>query len=255
MSPDPQFANTLERGLRVLQCFDATHPCLGNRELAEMTGLPKPTVSRLTYTLLSLGYLRRQEGSLRFEVGLGTLCLGYSVLTRLALQRLALPHLQALADGVRGSATISVRDRLRMVTLESDTVDDVLGRRPAAGATLTVAGAGAGLGWLVGATERERERYLRELAHESPADVERVQADYLAGRQQMLKRGYVCKRATLRPDTTVVAMPLRRRPGDDLLVLTAVLHTTPPTASALELRAGKHLVLAGKRIAGELTAD
>src|ERR1039457_5610771 len=55
---DRQFATTLARGLDVLRCFSATEPELTNKEISGRTGLPKPTVSRLTYTLTRLGYLR-----------------------------------------------------------------------------------------------------------------------------------------------------------------------------------------------------
>ncbi|WP_410315050.1 helix-turn-helix domain-containing protein, partial [Klebsiella pneumoniae] len=42
----------------MLRCFTPRESLLGNQELAKKTGLPKPTVSRLTHTLTRLGYLR-----------------------------------------------------------------------------------------------------------------------------------------------------------------------------------------------------
>ena len=56
-APDRQFVVALSRGLDVLRCFRASDPMLGNQEIAARTGLPKPTVSRLTHTLTRLGYL------------------------------------------------------------------------------------------------------------------------------------------------------------------------------------------------------
>src|SRR5687767_15616748 len=58
---DRQFATTLARGLEVLRCFTPLEPMLGNKEISVRTGLPKPTVSRLTYTLTKLGYLRHNR--------------------------------------------------------------------------------------------------------------------------------------------------------------------------------------------------
>src|SRR5690606_2344735 len=55
LSSDRQFSMNLARGLEVLRAFSASSPLLGNREIADRTGLPKPTVSRLTYTLTLLG--------------------------------------------------------------------------------------------------------------------------------------------------------------------------------------------------------
>ena len=58
---DRKFVTALARGLEVLRAFTPTEGLLGNGEIAERTGLPKPTVSRLTYTLTKLGYLAHVE--------------------------------------------------------------------------------------------------------------------------------------------------------------------------------------------------
>ncbi len=55
---DRLFASTLARGMQILRCFTPLEPALGNKELARRTGLSPPTISRFTYTLVKLGYLR-----------------------------------------------------------------------------------------------------------------------------------------------------------------------------------------------------
>ncbi len=54
---DRQFVTALARGLDILRAFHAGEGMLGNQEIAHRTGLPKPTVARLTHTLTELGYL------------------------------------------------------------------------------------------------------------------------------------------------------------------------------------------------------
>src|ERR1700761_9381206 len=54
---DRSFVVALSRGLDVLRAFQPHDGLLGNQEIAARTNLPKPTVSRLTYTLTKLGYL------------------------------------------------------------------------------------------------------------------------------------------------------------------------------------------------------
>src|SRR5438309_3969472 len=54
---DRSFVVALSRGLDVLRAFHPNDGLLGNQEIAARTNLPKPTVSRLTYTLTKLGYL------------------------------------------------------------------------------------------------------------------------------------------------------------------------------------------------------
>jgi DNA-binding IclR family transcriptional regulator len=249
---NPQFAATLERGLRVLQCFSANAPLLGNGELSQMTGLPRPTVSRLTYTLIELGYLRRRENDGRFEVSTGVLCLGYPVLARLAFRRVAMPHLSRLAQQIDGSVTITVRDRLRMVTLENATVRDVMHRRPDTGVTLDFIGTAAGLAWLSGASVSERERVLREVAHSAPAELDRVRTDQAMSVKQLAHDGYVSRRGAIRPNVTALGVALRRRPGDELHVLSCAFATTPDQSKVLECRAGGELLEAAQNISTAL---
>ena len=53
----PQFVSSVARAFSLLRCFESGAQHLGNQEMARQTGLPKPTVSRLTFTLSALGYL------------------------------------------------------------------------------------------------------------------------------------------------------------------------------------------------------
>src|SRR3954454_6251454 len=77
---DRQFATTLARGLEVLRCFTPLEPLLGNKEISVRTGLPKPTVSRLTYTLTKLGYLRHNMRLGKYQLGSAVLSIGYPLL-------------------------------------------------------------------------------------------------------------------------------------------------------------------------------
>ena len=58
---DRQFVVALARGLELLRAFSFDDSFLGNQEIAARTGLPKPTISRLTHTLTKLGYLNYSE--------------------------------------------------------------------------------------------------------------------------------------------------------------------------------------------------
>src|SRR3954470_24341706 len=75
--PDPSFATTLAHGLSLLQCFRVRSPVLSNKQLAERSGLSKPTVSRLTNQLLARGLLTYDAHLRRYQLGPTTLSLGY----------------------------------------------------------------------------------------------------------------------------------------------------------------------------------
>ena len=54
---NPDFVQSLAKGLEILSAFSGGSS-LGNQQLVKLTGLPKATVSRLTTTLVTLGYLQ-----------------------------------------------------------------------------------------------------------------------------------------------------------------------------------------------------
>ena len=51
----------LARGLSVLRAFGPGNEPLGNADIAARVDLAKPTVSRITFTLTELGYLKYVE--------------------------------------------------------------------------------------------------------------------------------------------------------------------------------------------------
>ena len=73
---DRQFVTALARGLDILRCFTVGDRALSNGDIAKRTGLPKSTVSRLTYTLTQLGYLHPAQGN-GYRIGPSVLSLGY----------------------------------------------------------------------------------------------------------------------------------------------------------------------------------
>src|SRR5579883_368643 len=66
---DTAFATTLAKGLVVLEAFEAGPALLGNMELSARTGMPRPTVARLTHTLAELGYLRYDQNLAKYRLG------------------------------------------------------------------------------------------------------------------------------------------------------------------------------------------
>ena len=74
-SLDRQFVTALSRGLDILRAFRRGERMLFSRDLVARTGLPKATVSRLTYTLTQLGYLEPGPQSGQYALGAGVLAL------------------------------------------------------------------------------------------------------------------------------------------------------------------------------------
>ncbi|WP_154390867.1 helix-turn-helix domain-containing protein, partial [Bordetella pertussis] len=99
----PDFITALARGLDVLRCFRPGVRALGNLDLARLTGLPKPTISRITYTLTELGYLRYHADTGKYSPGYAVLALGFGVLASLEVRELAKAGMSELAVQTGGA--------------------------------------------------------------------------------------------------------------------------------------------------------
>lgn len=116
---DRQFAITLAPGMDILRCFTAVRPVMSNAELAEQTGLSRPTISRFTYPLSRLGYLRNDPATGRYPLGPAVISLGYPLLASLSVRQTARPMMNELARATRGSVSMGIRDRLSIVYVET----------------------------------------------------------------------------------------------------------------------------------------
>ena len=115
----PDFVDALARGLNVLRCFEPGIKSLGNLELAERTGLAKSTVSRIVYTLTTLGYLRYDAETGRYAPGYGTLALGFGCLASLEVREVARPLMETLARATGGAVALGAFDGQSMVYVEA----------------------------------------------------------------------------------------------------------------------------------------
>ena len=115
---DRQFITALARGLELLRCFTPKYQHLGNQELSQMTGLPKPTITRLTHTLSRLGYIKQVPNSSKFQLSAGVLAFGYSMLSNVFIRSIAHPYMKDLADHAGAAVAMATRDRLNMIYLD-----------------------------------------------------------------------------------------------------------------------------------------
>ena len=105
---EPDFVQSLQRGLAVIRAFDAERPALSLSEVARATGLARAAARRFLLTLVELGYVRF-DGRL-FRLSPRVLELGRPYLDGLTLPEVAEPHLRELVAAVRESATVAVLD-------------------------------------------------------------------------------------------------------------------------------------------------
>jgi DNA-binding IclR family transcriptional regulator len=116
---DRRFATTLARGLSVLRAFRVSDDGLGNADIAERTGLPKSTVSRLTFTLQALGYLSHARRHDRYRPGPALLALGNIASAAISFVDLGEELMQRLADETGTLALLAVRDQAKLMLVKT----------------------------------------------------------------------------------------------------------------------------------------
>ena len=165
---DRQFVTSLARGLELLRCFTPRDSMLSNLDLARKTGLPRPTVSRLTHTLARLGYLRPLPRG-KYQLDVGVMSFGYSMISNLPIRSVAQPLMVNLADEVGATVAMSARDRLDMVYL--DVVQSALRStiRRQIGTRLPIHQSSAGRACLAAMPQEEAE-VIREHIQQSHPD-------------------------------------------------------------------------------------
>ncbi len=156
--------SALARGLALLREVGHGAYPLSNRELADKTGIPKATVSRLAATLVSAGYLRQHPHSERFSLGPGVVDLNNAYLRNFDLRGHARPHLAVLADFAGVTVHLCVQDGLDMLIVESVRPQTaVLLSHMDVGSRMTIATSAAGRAYLGILSMQERQRLLEQI--------------------------------------------------------------------------------------------
>ena len=115
VATDRSFVVALSRGLDVLRAFHPNDGLLGNQEIAARTNLPKPTVSRLTYTLTKLGYLTQVPRFEKYQLAPAAMALGYAALANLGVRHLSESYREEVMRETGGAVAVGGRDRLSMI--------------------------------------------------------------------------------------------------------------------------------------------
>jgi DNA-binding IclR family transcriptional regulator len=207
---DRQFATTLARGLEVLRCFTPLEPMLGNKEISIRTGLPKPTVSRLTYTLTKLGYLRHNMRLGKYQLGSAVLSIGYPLLASMSVRQLARPHMEELAEYTSGAVSMGIRDRLAMVYVESCRSGNAIAALPDIGTSAPIASTSMGRAFLAACTPPEREAVLNQMKVKEPEMHRKHRAAIDKGLEEIKARGFCTSSVDVRREVYAVGVPMRR---------------------------------------------
>ncbi len=170
----------------MLRAFSQGSVILGNQDIARLTGLPKPTVSRMTYTLTKLGYLSYNPVLEKYQLSSGVLALGYAYVSNLKVRQLAKPYMDEFARQTNMSVGLTCRDRLHMIYVENRLPPEASLLRMDIGLKLPMATTAAGRAYYCAVTDSARkllddamsEKYGPEVWPEKKAGLERAMEDF-----------------------------------------------------------------------------
>lgn len=116
--PPPKYAvRSLERAIRLLDCFAEDEPFLALKDVASRADLDKATARRLLMTLRRNGLIEQDPHTQHYSLGLGLLRLARAVHRPQSLEELAAPVLKALARETRTTCFLSVQQNRRALCI------------------------------------------------------------------------------------------------------------------------------------------
>ncbi|NGP06335.1 IclR family transcriptional regulator [Rhodococcus sp. 14C212] len=208
----PDYVQSLARGLSVIKAFDAEHPRRTLSEVAKATDLTRATARRFLLTLVELGYVRT-DGS-RFWLTPRVLELGYSYLSSLTLPEVARPHLEALAQKVHESTSVSVLDAGDVVYVARVPVSRIMTVSITIGTRFPAHATSMGRVLLAGLSPTELDAYLATATLEPLTSRTLITTDGLRAELDRIRRdGYCIVDQELEEGLRSLAAPIRDASG------------------------------------------
>ncbi|CAB3650753.1 IclR family transcriptional regulator [Trinickia soli] len=196
----------LSRGLTLLRRVASADAPISNRELAELTGIPKPTVSRITATLVSAGFLFQLPDSERFVLTASVLELSNGFLRNFDIRARARPFLIDLAERTSLSVHLGARDRLDMVVIDAIRPRSaVLVSRLEVGSRMDLTRTAVGRAYLAALAEPERRALMAGLQAALGDDWPHIHARLAASLEETRALGFAIATGEWYADLNAIA--------------------------------------------------
>jgi len=209
---DRSFVVALSRGLDVLRAFQPNDGLLGNQEIAARTNLPKPTVSRLTYTLTKLGYLTPVPRFEKYQLAPPALALGYAALANLGVRHLSEPLREQLMRETGGAVAIGGRDRYSMIYFGQSRAG-VVNVQLDVGSRIPIATTAMGRAYLWALPDDERTALLRELRDHYGSRWPKMRDGIERAGETVAKHGFAISAGEWQDDVHAVGVALMLNDG------------------------------------------
>jgi IclR family pca regulon transcriptional regulator len=222
----------LAKGLKILKLFSDRRPSLRLKDVAELTGIPMPTVFRLVATLVDEGYIERfADGAIR--PGTEVLTLGFAALHGLDLVQMSSVVLRRLADETMQTVNLGVLSGDRILYVARLASNALVGANVTVGSTLPAVVTSMGKMMLAYLSPDELDRRLDAASFAGTFGPNAVQSrdrlnEQLAG---IRRDGYALQNEELSHGLRSIAGPVRNASG---AVIAAVNIAVPSAECAAD---------------------
>jgi IclR family pca regulon transcriptional regulator len=225
---DPDYVDSLERGLSVLRAFSAREEALSVADVASLVGITRTAARRFALTLEYLGYTGQSaEG---YTLTPGVLAIGDAYLRSNPLPDAAHPHLDELVRAVGETASLTVLHKRRVYYAARVAADRIVTANITVGTSVAAHSTATGRVLLGDLAPDELEDYLSSI--EPIPDFE---PGYVRARiEEARGRGWAVADQELTPGIRSVAVPLHDPEGRIVAALNIAAHATRVNIQVLE---------------------
>jgi len=213
VATDRNFVVALSRGLEVLRAFQPNDGLLGNQEIAARTKLPKPTISRLTYTLTKLGYLTPVPKFEKYQLAPSAMALGYAALANLGVRHLSEPYREDVMRATGGAVAVGGRDRHSMIYFGQSRNGLTLGVQLDVGSRIPIATTAMGRAYIWALPPDERAALLRELRDHYGSRWAKMRDGIERSGEMVAKYGFAMSTGDWQNDVAAVGVGLKLNDG------------------------------------------
>jgi DNA-binding IclR family transcriptional regulator len=210
---DRSFVVALSRGLDVLRAFRPSDGLLGNQEIAARTNLPKPTISRLTYTLTKLGYLTQVPRFEKYQLAPAAMALGYAALANMGVRHVSDPYRDQLMRETGGAVAVGARDRLSMIYFGQSRSELTVGVLLDVGSRVPIATSAMGRAYLWALPEEERAELLHNIKEHVGTRWPKIRDGIERQGEIVAKHGFVISAGEWHNDIHAVGVALKLNDG------------------------------------------
>lgn len=220
----------------MLRAFRAERSPLTNGELVRRTGLSKATVSRLTTTLVGLGYLRRVAGGPQFALATAALSIGHTYLETNPVTQRAHPFMQELADRLNVSVSLAAPDHLDMLYIAHRTSARIATLRMGVGSLLPMGWTASGRAWLWGLPPDAQGNYIETLKQAAGPRAGELEKGIQAAFDDLQTTGACMSLGNFQRNAYGIALPVRVGHSATHLALSCGAVELEPDVAALRKR-------------------